>query len=122
MHHTDVPAVLVQRGGGSETTEIPVDEPSPTTSPAFDNEPGRGVEYESNDHTPQKRKRTSTTECLQGFLKYWLTKFDWLTYNSVNNSMGCRLCHQQRCEGMRVSGTRNVRVKIIALHAVSKIS
>ena len=117
VHHTDVPAaVLVQRGGGLETTEIPVDEPtlpshapSPTPSPAVDDETQRAVEYESDhdDHTPQKQKRTST-KCRQGFSKSWLAKFDWLTYNSVDNSMGCWLS--------------NFHVKNLALHAASKVS
>ena len=132
MHHADVPTVLVQRGGGSE---ISVDEPIPTEatpspivgpipSPAVDDEPAPTVEYESDhdDHAPQKRKRTSTTKCRQGFSKSWLTKFDWLTYNSVDNSMGCRVCRQQRCEGVWVSGTRNFRVHSLALHAASKVS
>ena len=35
----------------------------------------------------------------QGFSKSRLTKFDWLSYNSLDNSMACRLCHQQHCEG-----------------------
>ena len=68
MHQADVPAVLVQRGGGSEITEISADEPIPTPrpSPAVDDEAAPAVEYESDD-TSQKRKRTSTTKCLQGF-------------------------------------------------------
>ena len=165
LHYTDVPAAVpVQPGGGDEITEIPVDEPachtptpSPTLSPAVDDEtacavddepacdvddepacdvddetacavddepacdvddetacavddepacdvddePACAVESDHDDHTPQKRKRTSTnSKCRQGFSKSWLAKFDWLTYNSVDNSMGCRLCHQQGCEGV----------------------
>ena len=44
----------------------------------------------------------------RGFSKSWLTRFDWLSYNSVDNSMACRLCRQQRCEGVWVNGTRNM--------------
>ena len=150
VHHADVPAavpvacvlvpVLVQPGGGDEITEITIDEPAlpashtrtRSPSPAVDDEPACGVESDHDAHTPQaqaqKRIRTSTStnsKCRQhgqGFSKSWLAKFDWLTYNSVDNSMGCRLCRQQRCEGVWVSGTRNFRVKSLALHAASKVS
>ena len=142
VHHADVPAAVpvacvpvpVQPGGGDEITEITIDEPAlpashtwtRSPSPAVDDEPACGVESDHDAHTPQKRIRTSTnSKCRQygqGFSKSWLAKFDWLTYNSVDNSMGCRLYRQQRCEGVWVSGTRNFRVKSLALHAASKVS
>ena len=77
-----------------EITKNLVDQPAPDDGSDHD------------DHTPHKRQRMSTTQYRQGFSKSWLTKFDWLSYNSVDNSIVCRLCRQQRCEGVWVSGTR----------------
>ena len=58
------------------------------------------------DHRPPELKRqrtfTPTTNFRQGFSKSRRTKFDWLSYNSLDNSMACRLCHQQHCEGLWV--------------------
>ena len=68
------------------------------------------------------KKGKTKQQQLQGFTKGWLTQFDWLAYDAVDNSMHCKLCKKQRGDGVWVTGTRNFRVKTVVSHITGKVS
>ena len=99
---------------------IVVDTPSITPASPVRNSTG-------TDDTPSKKaaKTVATTTPAKGkqrFPKAWLTTYDWLSYDPIDDSMHCRVCKKQRGEGVWVTGTRNFRVKTVALHITSKVS
>ena len=97
---------------------------TPAITPAS---PVRDSESETGD-TPSKKAaapshaRTTPSKGKQRFPKAWLTTYSWLSYDPIDNSMHCQLCKKQRGEGVWVTGTRNFRIKSVALHITSKVS
>ena len=101
---------------------------TPAITPAS---PVRDSESETGD-TPSKKavktvapSRARTTPSKgkhQRFPKAWLITYSWLSYDPIDESMHGRLCKKQRGEGVWVTGTRNFRVKSVALHITSKAS
>ena len=61
-------------------------------------------------------------ECVETPTKAWLTKFEWLVYDPIDNAMHCKLCKNQRAEGIWTTGTRTFRTKSLLQHVASKVS
>ena len=57
----------------------------------------------------------------QGFTKAWLTTYDWLAYDAVEDEMHCKLCKKQRADGVWVTGTRNFLVRSVVMHITSRV-
>ena len=107
------------------TETLPVTDAGRADTCESDTEPEADV-VDSPPSQPKKLRfvtaKAKPRASKQGFTKAWLTKFEWLVYDPIDNAMHCKLCKNQRTEGIWTTGTRTFRTKSLLQHVASKVS